>query len=104
MVTKKLKGRPPRKTPAPKSKHRQAQLPNVMTGPEVRAALGGVSHVTVHHLYEKGHLRDARIGKAKQQGGGWLWNRSKVEAFAKGYKPQPNHRKKTRRGGRKRKR
>lgn len=75
------------------AKHRQAQLPVVMTGPQVQELLGRkrkrpVTHVTVINLVKAGKLK--RIGKAKQRGGGYLYNRQDVEEFARQYTPQDN--------------
>ncbi len=73
-----------------KTRRSQLALPAVMTGLEVRKALGGVSHVTVHNLTFKGSkpLRKAFTGKAK--GGGYLYHRELVLDFAKSYRPQRN--------------
>ena len=86
----KTKPAPPGKARAKKTTRtkKQGLLANVMTGPEVRKALGGVSHVTVHNLTFKGDKPLKIVGKAK--GGGYLWNAEIVRKFAKGYKPQRN--------------
>lgn len=79
--------------PKSKAKHRQRQLPNVMTGPQVQERLGRkrrrpVTHVTIVHLVEAGKLH--RVGKAKQRGGGWLYDAAEVGKLAKTYEPQNN--------------
>lgn len=80
------------KKPKPaKGKRRRAKqlhLPNVYTGPEIQAMLGGVSHVTVHKLYKAGKLK--RVGPALQQGGGFLYDGDTTRALAETYKPQRN--------------
>jgi len=78
-----------RAKPKAKAKHRQLQLPAVMTGPQVQELLA-VSHVTVVNLVAAGKLK--HIGKAKQKGGGWLYNRAAVERLAEVYKPQNGRR------------
>jgi len=85
---KQTKKAPPGKKAA-KKKARQANLAFGMTGPEVQKALGGVSHVTVHNLTFKQKLIK-RLGKAKQSGGGYLWDRESVMKLAKTYKAQSN--------------
>lgn len=75
-----------------------APLPFVMTTRQVRAALGGVSHVTVFNLERAGRL--LRVSnKAQQSGGGALWDAEMVHALARSYKPQANNRRKLGGGG-----
>lgn len=82
-------GRGPAATaPSKRRRMKQANLPNVLTGPEVQKLLGGVSHVTVHKLWLAGKLK--RVGPAKQQGGGFLYDAVEARKFAKTYKPQRN--------------
>lgn len=70
-----------------------APLPFVMTTRQVRAALGGVSHVTVFNLERAGRI--SRVSnKAQQSGGGALWDAETVHALARSYKPQANNRRK----------
>ena len=54
-----------------------APNPDLLTYPEARAALGGVSHATVYRLAKTGEIDEIQIRRVKR------FSRKSIEAFLK---------------------